>query len=104
MLPFQEAEAAIAAFDAMKNESYAERQKAAYAAADAVLACIPVACINNSQPRDVIANQLLGDQFGPPRPSQWFRDLLASDDYKEKQSLKAGVLEYLFKLKYNFGV
>lgn len=104
MLPFQEAEAAIAAFDGMKNESYAERQKAAYAAADAVLACIPVTTTNGALPRDVIANQLLGDQFGPPRPSQWFRDLLASDKYKADQTAKVAALEHLFGLKAAFGV
>lgn len=104
MLPFREAEAAIAVFDGMKNKSYTERQRAAYVAADAVLACIPVVTTNGALPRDVIANQLLGDQFGPPRPSQWFRDLLASDEYKAKQTAKVTVLEHLFGLKAAFGV
>lgn len=104
MLPFREAEEAVAAFDSMKNKSYVVRQQAAYAAADAVLACIPVASLSGEAPRTVLANQLLGDQFGPPLPSQWFRDLLASDDYKEKATAKADVLYRLFSLKEPFGV
>jgi len=101
-LPFRDAEAALHAFDALKEAVYSEQVKAAFVVADTFLACVPVATTGHDTPREVIASHLLADLVrapGAPRPSQWLRDVLASPEYREKQQFKADTLARLFVLK-----